>query len=268
MLKKQIARLLLRGMLGKFANSLHPLDRMLGDAVRLQLGKMPDDDFRKRLEQFYRESNPTQLAQEIRFDELRRLLDRPGSYKTGIRRLTGDQIVGGLGARLSPWQRRFSLLQQLHIRCDVLVLRRGEQVPPHGHNRVVSGFYLLEGQVACRHYDRVREDDGALLVRLALDLVHQPGGYTTNSEAHHNIHWLQGVAPQSYLFRTTVTNTPATPFNGHLTANERIYVDPVSSPPDAEGVIRARYVDEAEAKKLVLAPPVKETVTECERVGV
>jgi hypothetical protein len=249
-LKRQISRLLLRRMLRRFDASESALDRLFGQAVRLQIGAVADEDFRRALEEFYDRADARQLADAVRFAELRPGLDRPKGYKVGVTRLADDDVrAGGLRSRLSPWHRRFGLLQHLSIRCDVLILRKGEQVPPPGHNRVVSGFYLLEGRVACRNYDRVREAEGRLFVREALDAVLESGGHTTNSEFHHNIHWLLGLAPASYLFRVTVANTPTRVFGSAEPTNERVYVDPTGTA-DAEGLIRACYVTEEAAKRL------------------
>src|SRR5437879_2122708 len=142
-LKRQISKLLLRIMRRRFEASASALDRLLGQAVRLQIGAMTDEDFRKALEEFYDGADSGRLAGEVRFAELRPGLDRPKGYKVAVTRLAGDGRAGRLRSRLSPWHRRFGLLQHLAIRCDVLILRQGEQVPPHGHHRVVSGFYLL-----------------------------------------------------------------------------------------------------------------------------
>src|SRR5439155_16763172 len=140
--------------------------------------------------------------------------------------------------------------------CDVLILRQGEQVPPHGHHRVVSGFYLLEGRVACRHYDRVREAKGLLVVREALDAVLESGGHTTNSEFHHNIHWLLGLAPASYLFRFTVTGVPVRRFSLPERDGERIYVDPTAAP-DPDGLIPAPYISIQAARKVLFSRSVQ-----------
>lgn len=248
----RLVKLLLRLLLSSFDTSASSVDRLLGQAVRLQLGQMPDDEFRRRLDDFFRRSDCAALEDEIRFSELRKTLDRPGSYKTPVIRLAADRPAGTLMSRASLWARRFGLLGRMHVRLDVLILRRGEQVPPHGHYRVVSGFYLLEGRVACRHYDRVREEGEGVLVREALDLVHEPGGFTTNSELHHNIHWLQGIAPISYLFRVTVTHTPTATFGSVQTTNERVYVDP-TGPTNSEGLILAPYVSEEACRSLRLS---------------
>lgn len=251
MIKEAIARVGLRMLLPSLDGSGSQLDRLMAKAVRLQFGQQSDEDFRMQLEDFYSRTNCQSLIEDLRFPELRTALDRPHAYKVGVVRLASDPQRGGGLARVNPWRRRFGLLQHLHIRCDVLILRQGEQVPPHGHHRVVSGFYLLEGRVACRHYDRVREVGEHLLIRESLDLIHEEGGFTTNSESHHNIHWLQGIAPASYLFRVTVTETRSPTFGNYQIANERVYVDP-TGPVNEEGLIRARYVSESVARSLVL----------------
>jgi hypothetical protein len=240
-------------MLPQFDSSSSRFDRLLGQAVRLQLGQMSDEEFRKALDEFFRGSNSRAVEDEICFERLRPILNRPDGYKAGVERLVGDDAAGRGRSRFNLWARRFGLLQHMHVRSDALILREGATIPPHGHCRVVSGFYLLEGRVACRHYDRVREESGSLLVRKALDLVHEPGGYSTNSEQHHNIHWLQGIAPVSYLFRVTVTETPTAAFGTADTTNERIYVDP-TGPSGEDGLIRASYVSEERAKSLRLVP--------------
>lgn len=247
MLKRRAARWFLRRLLPRF-DAGTDLDRLLGKAVRLQLALRTDEDFRRDLDAFYRETDRRDLAEQLRFAELRLKLDRPDAYKIGITRLAAEAGADRFLSRFDMWRRRFGLLQHLDVRCDVLVLRQEQQVPPHGHSRVVSGFYLLEGRVACRHYDRIREEEDCVVVRQVLDLVHEPGGYTTNSESHHNIHWLKGIAPTSYLFRVTVTNTPMASGQSR-TANSRIYVDPTGHA-DAQGWIRAPYLSEAEVARV------------------
>jgi hypothetical protein len=247
--KKSISRFLLQRMLPRLDASRSALDRLLGQAVRLQVGVVADEDFRQTLENYYSATDPQTLVGEVRFAELRSRLDQPQSYKVPVVRLASDRPDSDRRSRWSPWRRRLSLLHHLDVRLDVLILRAGEQVPPHGHNRVVSGFYLIEGRVACRHYDRVREEDGGVLVRQVFDAVLESGGHTTNSEYHHNIHWLAGRARASYLFRVTCANTPTVTFGNAETTHERVYVDP-TGPADAAGLIRARYVTEEAAERL------------------
>jgi hypothetical protein len=130
-----------------------------------------------------------------------------------------------------------------------MILRQDETIPPHGHYRVVSGFYVLDGEVAVRHYNRLEEVGDKVRIRKTIDATLGPCGYTTNSEFHDNIHWLQGLAPQSFLFRLNVKGTPTKTFGGTNRESQRVYIDPTGEP-DESGAIVAAYVDESVAKQL------------------
>src|SRR5262249_48164150 len=176
-------------------------------------------------------------------------LNGPNGIKMEILNLRVDASASAYRNVLQIWARRFALLQHLGIRSDVLILRKGEQIPPHGHYRVVSGFYLLEGEVGIRHYDRVRELGQSCLVRKVLDNVLTPGGFTTNSEFYHNIHWVYRLADVSYLFRITVRGTQTKTFGGQESASERVYLDPTGAP-DENGLIAAPYITDQAAKNI------------------
>jgi hypothetical protein len=250
-MKKILARLILRWYLPRFLNDTHGFSRLLGHAVELQLGRIADEEFRQLLDDFYKELDPASIKRDIDFKAKLKRLDIPGGYKVDISALPGHEASTRKSGRFDFWGRRFGLLRHLGIRSDLLILRKGQQVPPHGHFRVVSGFYVLEGSVAIRHYDRIREEGDKLLVRKVLDTELGPGGFTTNSEHYHNIHWLQGIADQSYLFRVTVTNTPTQTFGGTLGSKSRVYVDPTGEP-DSSQIIAASYIGEDAAKHLFI----------------
>jgi hypothetical protein len=252
-MKKLLARTILRWYLPRFLGDAHPFHRLLGQALQMQLGRLSDDAFRQYLDEFYQQLDPASIKDDLSFEDKVQRLNRPGGYKVSITAFGDAPRSAAKPGRFNLWQRRFGLLGRLGIRADVLILRAGEQVPPHGHYRVVSGFYLLEGQVAIRHYDRVREQEGKLLVRKVLDTELGPGGFTTNSETYHNVHWLQGLADRSYLFRVTATDTPAAAFGGMARSDSRVYVDPTGEP-DETGLIAAAYVNEEAAKRLFIQP--------------
>lgn len=248
-MKKQLARLILRWQMGRMARDANPFNRLLGKAVRLQLGQSTEGQFRQELDAFYAELDRHAVMEDIGFTAKAAQLNRPNGYKVGILGLRDDFPDGTYRKGFRLWARRFGLLHHLGVRSDVLILRRGEQIPPHGHYRVVSGFYVLEGEVAARHFDRVREEGDRVWLRKSLDAALGPGGFTTNSEYHQNIHWLWGIAEVSYLFRFTVSGTPTPTFGGAGRADERVYVDPTGTP-SADGLILAPYISAQEAKAL------------------
>jgi hypothetical protein len=247
MMKQQISRTLVWFARRRLLNDPHPFNRLMGRAALLQFGAISDEVFRRDLEAFYEALDRERFLGELGFADRVARLNRPGFYKEDVLGLAGEAPAGGRASRFDLWGRRFGLLRRMGIRADLMTLRAGEQVPPHGHYRVVSGFYLLSGEVAARHYNRVHEVDGGVLVRPALDAVLTAGGFTTNSEQYHNIHWLLGLAPVSYLFRVTVTDTPTETFGGPGRTGSRVYVDP-TGPPGEHGLIRAGYITAGQAE--------------------
>lgn len=246
-LKRRAARLLLRLQAPRMVRDPSPYNRIWGRAVLLQLGELDEEAFRRELDAFYAQLDPEECAATVNLAAKSTVLDRPGGYKADVVALAGHVPVHP--GRFDLWARRFGLARQLSIRADVIIVRAGEQIPPHGHSQVVSGFYVLTGRVAVRHYDRVEERGDHVLLRKSIDAEMAAGGFTTNSEYHQNIHWLLGIAPVSYLFRFTVTDVPVKRFSGSAHDHSRAYVDPTGVP-DASGLIHAPYVSEQGAKAI------------------
>jgi hypothetical protein len=228
-----------------------PFQALFADAARMQGGRLEPERFREQLDDFYANAKHERLLDEIEFEENKTKLQGPHSYKVNVHRLKGDPTPGTLAHRLSPWARRFGLFRRIGIRSDIIILREGEQIPPHAHERVISGFYVAEGRVHLRHYHRDRTDGGQVYLRLAIDQVCDPGGYGTNSDKYQNVHWVEGLAPASYLLRFTVTGVPSALGLG-IPTDDRIYVDPTGKADDS-GVIRGRVVTEELARKLKMA---------------
>jgi hypothetical protein len=249
MFKRQVVNSLVHLQLPRLLRDANPFNRLLGRAALLQFGKVSEDEFREDLDRFYAQMDAVACARDIDLAGKAARLNRPGGYKTDILGIAGDPSGSPSPGRFDLWARRFRLLRHLGIRSDVLIVRAGEQIPPHGHSRVVSGFYVMEGEVAIRHYDRVEEFPKHVLLRKVIDTQLGPGGFTTNSEYHHNIHWLLGITPVSYLFRFTVTDVPVKPFGGAARSDSRVYVDP-TVPPEPSGLIRAPLISDQDAKKV------------------
>lgn len=254
MFKQQVARLLIRFQLQRLLGDANPLNRLLGRAALLQFGRIPEEKFREDLDAFYAQMDAESCKRDIDLAGKAQRLTRPGGYKTDIIGLAGDSSSSPAPGRFNLWAKRFGLLRHIGIRSDVLIVRGGEQIPPHGHSRVVSGFYVMEGKVAIRHYDRVQEFPEHVLLRKVIDTELGAGGFTTNSEYHHNIHWLLGLAPVSYLFRFTVTGVPVRPFSSSDREGSRVYVDPTVTPEES-GLIRAPFIGDGDAKKVEFVLP-------------
>jgi hypothetical protein len=132
-------------------------------------------------------------------------------------------------------------LQALAFRPFLFTLKRGTAVVPHGHHNMATLHMVLQGRARVRHYDRIESTATHMLIRPAGDAETGPGGVTSISDEHHNIHWFDALSDRVLMFNVGVYQVRPGPFG------ERDYVDPLGGEPVGHGVIRAPRLARAEA---------------------
>lgn len=221
------------------------LNRMLAAAVQLHLGNISQQSMYDSLETYYRNVDTRHLKKAIDYDRMRAKVVASG-YKVDL--LDYHDNDSTIWNSIGVWERKLVLMRRLNIRMDLLYLRQGDSIPPHAHRGVLSGFMLLEGKVAIRHYHVENYLDDSLDIRKTLDMTLDEGGYTVNSEQQDNIHWLKGLAEESILFRFNQTDLPSDlPDYDHLAG--RLYVDPAHVGTDS--VTNVHFIDEKTAKQTI-----------------
>lgn len=110
-------------------------------------------------------------------------------------------------------------------------------ITPHAHKHMVSAHMVIDGRVRIRTFDRVSDDDGALIVRRKLDLVAEPGYAAAMTDPIDNVHWF---AP-----RTARAMTLDIIIDG-LDAGQDAYliqpIDPIGGRQLNDGTIRAPLI--------------------------
>ena len=65
----------------------------------------------------------------------------------------------------------------------------GNVITPHAHKHMASAHMVVEGKVRIRTFDRLREEDGALVIRPTGDQVARVGQAAAMTTAKDNVHW-------------------------------------------------------------------------------
>lgn len=113
----------------------------------------------------------------------------------------------------------------------LFVLRKGRANPPHAHDNMISMHYVLRGSFRVRHYDRIRDEPDAIILRPSIDRVLGPGEATSVSEAHDNVHWHLAES-DGVLLDVLRAGLGDRPTKTHL-------LDPVGATPLEGGLLRA-----------------------------
>ena len=130
---------------------------------------------------------------------------------------------------------------------QMFALDKGCAVMPHGHRNMVSAHMVLKGTMRVRHYDRVEEETGHVVMKPTIDRESSPGEATTISDDKDNIHWLKNTSG-GRAFTLDVVASGLNPALGY--AYQQFYVDPLNGERLGGGLIRTRKLGYEEATKL------------------
>jgi hypothetical protein len=207
---------------------------LLGQAVKLQCARMTTREFHDHLDAFFSDLDQERVLSTLDYSRVRRelLASRDGIV---LRRVGPDCPAGTL----------IRLVALLSIRLEFELLRAGEQIPPHGHCRVASGFSVLEGSVGVRRYDLVVNEPDSVTLRPSFDGVLSRGQASTESDVRDNVHWIVALE-DTVLFRVTVSDIPS---RHPVPTSLNVWIDP-RSPVRGDGMILGRWIVESEARKI------------------
>ena len=127
---------------------------------------------------------------------------------------------------------------------QIFAMKKGRSVVPHGHDNMSTGFIILKGSFAGKHYDRVEDHTDHYLIKPTIDRTFKPAEFSTISDHKDNVHWFKAESEPACIFNLHVMGynleNPKTP--------ARVYVDPQGENA-AGGLIVAKKMTSAECHK-------------------
>jgi hypothetical protein len=123
------------------------------------------------------------------------------------------------------------------FRRKLFAFSSNHAVIPHAHHNLVSAFLVLAGRFRGRHFDRIREDTDAVIIRPTDDRTFQLGDAAAISDVRNNVHWFTALADEALLFNVSVT-IPEHLRGSSARSTGRIYLDPEGEALEG-GLIRA-----------------------------
>ena len=117
-------------------------------------------------------------------------------------------------------------------------------ITPHGHQHMVSAHMVVEGRFRVRNFDRVGDEEGAMLVRPTRDYVVDHGHVSTMCDERDNIHWFVPQGGPATTFDVVISGlTPGAP--DHVIQA----IDPQRAARRQDGTLRAPLIDFAESSR-------------------
>ena len=192
--------------------------------------KLKDTEFQLALEGLYRKVDLPSMLKTLDFDRLARGVKYQERGETSLP--VDFKNVSGLPIKL-VWGRQ------------IFAMKKGRSVVPHGHDKMATGFLVLNGKLHGRHFDRVEDGDDHYLIRPTIDRTFTPGEFSTVSDHKDNVHWFTAETDDAFLFNVHVFGINPTNTN----VSGRVYVDPMGEKVSG-GLIKAPKITHTEANRL------------------
>jgi hypothetical protein len=159
-------------------------------------------------------------------------------------------VPAGRGSRNDPEKRfvRFlgpdGELRRLAYGAALFDFGPQNVVTPHGHRHMVSAHMVVAGRFRIRNFDRLRDEERAMVIRPTGDRVAGVGAVSTMCDARDNIHWFVPVDGPATTFDIVVSGLDAGAPDHLIEA-----VDPLRSAPLGDGTLRAPKIGFDEAAR-------------------
>jgi hypothetical protein len=110
-------------------------------------------------------------------------------------------------------------------------------ITPHGHRHMVSAHIVVKGAFRVRNFDRVGDEQGAMLIRPTRDYVARTGQVSTMCSERDNIHWFVPQGGPATTFDVVISGLDEGAPDYEIKA-----VDPVRGEKRPGGVIAAPII--------------------------
>jgi hypothetical protein len=151
---------------------------------------------------------------------------------------------GGATSKKLDFRKMLGLPNGLRYTTAIFGMQKGRSIVPHGHHNVVSGHLIIEGNLHVRNFERLRDEDEALIIRPTIDKVISVRDCSTQSSSRNNIHWFTAVSSTAFTFDVIVQYLdPDQPCG-------RDYIDPLHAQKLSDGSLRVRRLQKDDAENM------------------
>lgn len=107
-------------------------------------------------------------------------------------------------------------------------------ITPHGHRHMVSSHLVVEGSFRVRNFDRLEDEEGAMIIRPTRDYIAATGQLSAMTPDLDNIHWFVPSGGTAMTFDVIISGIDPGEADYDIEA-----IDPLGGTMLADGTIRA-----------------------------
>jgi hypothetical protein len=180
--------------MGPLEDKIESWKKRLGDvSSQLGNGKISGLQWQEEMDRIYGDTPIADLLKMIQFDDLKESILEQDLKGQGEHFL--DIAIPGVADAVNGAEPDRVLISKLAY------VKKGRNIPPHGHCNMVSAFLCVSGDFQVRLFDKVEEGEDDMVVRQTLDEKHTTvGTWSSISDYKSNVHWLTANSDNCFLF--------------------------------------------------------------------
>jgi hypothetical protein len=143
-------------------------------------------------------------------DEVNRIAGEVDVDELMVETSRGLVTTAGAPFMRDPVKRRIRFLnedgQARHLSYAAATFTFGPEnvITPHGHKHMASAHMVVGGKVRIRTFDRISDEENALVIRPTGDHIGEVGSAAAMTTAKDNIHWFSPITSRSVTFDVIV----------------------------------------------------------------
>jgi len=131
------------------------------------------------------------------------------------------------------------LLEGQSFTPRIFAMGKGRAIIPHGHVNMVSQHLVLRGEMRGRHWQRLRDEPGHLVLRPTINRTFRTGDFSSISDQRDNVHWFVTTSESAYTLDAIVDNLDGhKPYRFHID-----FLDPERARPGEDGTVRMPRIE-------------------------
>lgn len=139
--------------------------------------------------------------------------------------------------------------RKLGFGAALFVFEPHNVITPHGHRHMVSLHLVVEGAFRVRNFDRLSDEEGAMIIRPTRDYIAQTGQLSAMTPDRDNIHWFVPQGGRAMTFDVIISGIDPGEADYEIEA-----IDPLGGTALTDGAIRAPKIGfEAASDKYTVA---------------
>ncbi len=216
--------------IAKSNNVIEPKATEVLNHWAVELNEICSDLGTNKISQKVWQEQINKLYSQIELNELLKFID----FEKLIKNFEYPDL--GVNTRKVKFPKLKDLPEKTVFYKKIFGMKKGRAIIPHGHSNMASAHFVLKGDFALRHYEKIKQENDFLIINPTINKSISAGDFSNISDEKDNVHWFVAKSENAFTFDVIMLDLNGKKYDIHnIDINE---AEKISG-----GNIRAKIID-------------------------